>query len=398
MADSQTYNIQIKRYNGTDWDIINPKTTIANVSGLQSALDAKQATLTFDSTPTENSNNPVKSGGVYTSIKNVREVAEGKTKSYVTHLIPVSTEYKLVFASQAWSTPSTAITSSTSGVTFITIEKTSNSIEIPSGVTYLYALRYNGSAYYVTDSIQLSNLHVGDILNIVDLEYPDLWYGGTDSRDSKKYFYKMETSKVPLENYVPTSRTINGKALSSDITLSASDVSALPSNTTYVVDAGSNGNTLTITSSTGSSLTYTPTIPTNYLSNTPTSRNDDDSNTNYIIGKGTTGATGTNYYNLKVYFKGSDLYARNLNASNAVYLSSNSTPSADGLSNLNGDLYWKTSKVAVGNYIKSAGVSNNVLTLTKQDNSTTTFTNTTTYVGSSQPSNAHEGDLWYATA
>lgn len=35
-----------------------------------------------------------------------------------------------------------------------------------------------------------------------------------------------------LGSYVPTSRTINGKALSSNITLSASDVSALPSSTT----------------------------------------------------------------------------------------------------------------------------------------------------------------------
>jgi hypothetical protein len=37
-----------------------------------------------------------------------------------------------------------------------------------------------------------------------------------------------------LSGYVPTTRTINGKALSSDISLTASDVSALPSNTTYV--------------------------------------------------------------------------------------------------------------------------------------------------------------------
>lgn len=37
---------------------------------------------------------------------------------------------------------------------------------------------------------------------------------------------------VDLSGYVPTSRTINGKALTSNITLSASDVSALPSSTT----------------------------------------------------------------------------------------------------------------------------------------------------------------------
>lgn len=41
-------------------------------------------------------------------------------------------------------------------------------------------------------------------------------------------------STIDLSGYVPTSRTINGKALTSNISLTASDVSALPSNTTYV--------------------------------------------------------------------------------------------------------------------------------------------------------------------
>lgn len=38
--------------------------TIGDVSGLQTALDAKQATLTFDTAPTANSTNPVTSGGI----------------------------------------------------------------------------------------------------------------------------------------------------------------------------------------------------------------------------------------------------------------------------------------------------------------------------------------------
>lgn len=39
--------------------------------GIFSALSNKQNTLTFDNAPTENSNNPVKSGGVYTAVKTV---------------------------------------------------------------------------------------------------------------------------------------------------------------------------------------------------------------------------------------------------------------------------------------------------------------------------------------
>lgn len=40
------------------------------------------------------------------------------------------------------------------------------------------------------------------------------------------------TSDHEHDEYVPTTRTVNGKALSSNITLSASDVGALPSSTT----------------------------------------------------------------------------------------------------------------------------------------------------------------------
>ena len=43
---------------------------------------------------------------------------------------------------------------------------------------------------------------------------------------------KVLTSHQSLANYVPTSRTVNGKALSSDISLTAADVGALPSDTT----------------------------------------------------------------------------------------------------------------------------------------------------------------------
>lgn len=47
---------------------------------------------------------------------------------------------------------------------------------------------------------------------------------------------KLGTTEVDLSGYVPTSRTINSKALTSDITLSASDVGALPDNTFIPTD------------------------------------------------------------------------------------------------------------------------------------------------------------------
>ena len=42
--------------------------TPSDISGLQTQINGKQDTLTFDATPTENSTNPVYSGGVYTSV------------------------------------------------------------------------------------------------------------------------------------------------------------------------------------------------------------------------------------------------------------------------------------------------------------------------------------------
>ena len=42
---------------------------------LTTLLNGKQDTLTFDNAPTENSNNPVKSGGVYSGIKAEEEPA-----------------------------------------------------------------------------------------------------------------------------------------------------------------------------------------------------------------------------------------------------------------------------------------------------------------------------------
>ena len=84
-----TYNIEIREFNGIDYDVLYPKTTINNVDGLSakisqldtmssdittmknniSALDAnKQNKLTFDTAPRTNSNNPVTSSGILTAL------------------------------------------------------------------------------------------------------------------------------------------------------------------------------------------------------------------------------------------------------------------------------------------------------------------------------------------
>ena len=64
---------------------------------------------------------------------------------------------------------------------------------------------------------------VGDMWNVTDTGANYAWDGTAWDKLSEN---------VDLSGYVPTSRTINGKALTGNITLSASDVGALPDSTT----------------------------------------------------------------------------------------------------------------------------------------------------------------------
>lgn len=64
---------------------------------------------------------------------------------------------------------------------------------------------------------------VGDMWNVTDTGANYAWDGTAWDKLSEN---------IDLSGYVPTSRTINGKALSGNISLTASDVGALPDNTT----------------------------------------------------------------------------------------------------------------------------------------------------------------------
>ena len=164
--------ITIKRYNGSSWDELAPATTIAQVSGLQSALNGKQSTLTFDSTPTQSSTNPVTSGGVYTAINNVTEIANGKTASYVLNVADNSS-------------------------VFSTANLRLNSILVDVSNYPTFTTVGGGTVNY-------SSLKIGDIIYLTDTEVPDWWVGArtyTNSTLTSITLYKMETTKVDLTNY-----------------------------------------------------------------------------------------------------------------------------------------------------------------------------------------------------
>ena len=328
-------DITIKRYDATlnsgsgGWVELNPKTEISQVNGLQTALNGKQATLTFDSTPTDSSTNPVTSGGVYTSIQNVVAIAEGKTETYTLKYDPTDTAH--TYANSTFNSQSDSITISNSDYLYIEGGKVTgaqlvSALDLKIGdiiwvintpvpdrwvgaisngtytlykletstvdlANYLTNVAYDSSTHIISLTKNSQTSTVVDLDNFASISNGTITIGGnsitplTSHQDLSAYAplnsptftgtvtlptttkigsltttgnvrYANGTLSVDTTTYVPATRTVNGKALSSDITLSASDVSALPSSTTYLASASlsTDSRTLTITTSGGSSI------------------------------------------------------------------------------------------------------------------------------------------------
>ena len=98
-------------------------------------------------------------------------------------------------------------------------------------------LHYKGTKATVSALPNSGNV-TGDVWHITADGSEYAWDGST--------WQELGTA-TDLSGYVPTSRTINGKALSSNISLTASDVSALPSSTTYVSSFNGESGAITYT-------------------------------------------------------------------------------------------------------------------------------------------------------
>lgn len=88
-----------------------------------------------------------------------------------------------------------------------------------------------GNVYNVTDAFTTTN----DFVEGSGKSYPagtNVVVVNTGTSSSPTYKFDVLSGFVDLSGYVPTSRTINGKALTGNISLSASDVGALPDSTT----------------------------------------------------------------------------------------------------------------------------------------------------------------------
>ena len=222
-------NITMKRFNGSSWDELSPKTIIAQVDGLQTALNGKQDTLTFDNAPASGSNNPVKSGGIYTAINNVMNVANGKTKTWVC----------------SYTNPNQVLNS------------TADTITVPIEDNQFQDV--NGEDFAIGD------LKLGDVIYVTETNVPDRWVGSVTS--TSVVLYKMETTKQDLSNFVTKTTQIAGNNIGDNGISTATLKSSLGiTNVVNRITSGTSTTGLSVTSNTNASgdVTVNVNTATNY--------------------------------------------------------------------------------------------------------------------------------------
>lgn len=199
----------------------------------------------------------------------------------------------------------------------------------------------NGLISSAIGGINSFNVEVVTTLPTTDIDEHTIYFisnsgSGTDVYDEYMYinntWEKIGNTQVDLSGYVPTSRKINNKALTADITLTASDVGALPSSTT--IPAAST--TIPAMDGTASAGTETSWAKGDHVHPTDTSRQAAITATGILKGDGsgniTAAVAGTDYITgMYIASYGKSTYAEVLAAYQAnkiIYCraSSNSNP------------------------------------------------------------------------
>lgn len=125
------------------------------------------------------------------AVEEVTEVANGKTKTFVTSKTNKDSSYS-----------NSVLNSQNADVTITPSSK---------------ILLIDG-----TSTLSLSELKLGDIILVKETDVPDRWVSAISSTSAT--LSKMETSKVDLTPYVLASTIINGKTLEDDIYLTGDDI------------------------------------------------------------------------------------------------------------------------------------------------------------------------------
>lgn len=196
---------------GVQWGKITG--TLSDQTDLQAALDAKQDVLSFDDSPTSGSLNPVTSDGIFIANQLLREVAEGKCKSFTTSYQLTLSEMQTL-AQQGdltiYDGQGTNVTDSIidgSHMVFIDgfLNPSLNSQASSIGILTEYvAVGDPLSGNIILDTHSGLNLKTGDIIIVIETDVPDRWYASNN--DS---LYILETAKIDLSTYITTNTAQN---------------------------------------------------------------------------------------------------------------------------------------------------------------------------------------------
>lgn len=239
-------NIKLKNADG---DYLYPYT-----ENLPTASTSAKGAVQLDSIPTANSNNALTSGGAKTAFDAKLDATATAVKAtadasgnVITTTYATKDEVSLI-EQLAYSAKNIA-----EGRVSATVVENYSAL-----VTELNVAAKE--AYKIGDNFYIQAQHVPDLW-VCDVKTSSTPYIYTSDDDFVAainttgtlqigYFELalLETQKVDLSGYVPTFRTVNGKVLTNDITLTASDVGALAVDATAAkATADADGNNIALT-------------------------------------------------------------------------------------------------------------------------------------------------------
>ena len=240
-----TKRIKLKNANG---DYLEPYTT-----NVPEATTSAKGIVQLEATPTASSTKALTSGGAKTALDNKLDKTGTAAKA------TADASGNNIADTYATKTALSAV------------ETTANTAKsIAEGRARAVSFESYSALVTALNAATNTDYKVGDNIFIQAKEVPDLWiYSVESTTTSYTYtndtalstaleagavqvgYYKiaaMETGKVDLTGYVPTSRKINNKALTGDLTLSATDVGALATDGTAAkATADASGNVITTT-------------------------------------------------------------------------------------------------------------------------------------------------------
>lgn len=227
---------------------------LTNDSNFATVTDVNNAKITVDSTLSSSSINPVQNSVVKAALDGKVDTEQGKGLSTNDLTDSLKSNYDVAYThSQQPHAPANAEANVIVGIqkngTDLTITNKKVNIVVPTKITDLtndsnFATttqldnkvdKVTGKGlstndYTTEEKTKLNNIEDGANKTIVDAALSST---STNPVQNKAINTKFDSMQSDIDSKVPSSRTVNGKALTANITLSASDVGALP-NTTQI--------------------------------------------------------------------------------------------------------------------------------------------------------------------